>query len=164
VITTQGMPQLDACALVSDQFPSICGPGCDPNQCSSGGGGGDSGEVRSVYDSTCMDVNTATSNVHTSACGGGSDQEWIYDANTQRIMTAFNPAYCLDWNLASNNLMVFPCHSGANQKWTMDGSGRIKSQLNSNACIDLHLGNANLYLNTCHTASDQRFTVPGGFF
>mmetsp|Transcript_13782 Transcript_13782/g.22820 ORF Transcript_13782/g.22820 Transcript_13782/m.22820 type:complete len:736 (+) Transcript_13782:43-2250(+) len=163
VIATQGMSQLGACTFASDQFSSICGQECDPNQCGSGDASGGRGTIRSRFDSTCMDVNVANSNVRASDCNGGTDQDWIYDASTQRIMTAFNSDYCLDWNIADNNLYVFPCHSGRNQKWTWDGS-RIKSLLNQNACIDLNVGSTHFSLNSCHSGFDQQFAVPVQFF
>lgn len=167
IILTQGMTQFEACALVSGEFPSVCGSGCDPNQCGDGtgdsGSGGVTGTIQSQYDSTCMDVNVNTGGVHTSTCHGRTDQDWVYDANTQRIMSAYSTDYCLDWNLSNNDLVVFPCHSGTNQKWIWDGN-RIKSVRNQNACIDLNLRTTNLYLNNCHGLSDQNFVVPSNFF
>ena len=34
LINTQNFSELDACRKVSDEFPSICGPSCHPDQCS----------------------------------------------------------------------------------------------------------------------------------
>lgn len=168
IIRTQGRSQLDACAFVSDAFPSICGQGCDPNQCGNEDGDNDGDTIaartiRSRQDSTCMAVNVANSNVRSSDCAGGLDQDWIYEADTQRIMTAFNSNFCLEWNLFNNDLMVSPCDSGNNQQWIWDGSS-IKSQRNQNACIDLNTLNGNYYMNRCHGRADQQFLVSTEFF
>jgi hypothetical protein len=165
IITTQGTTQLNACSFVSEQFPSICGPACDPNRCDDGSGsGGGRGEVKNAYDSSCMMVDASNSNVFASSvCDGFSGQEWIYDPDTQRIMTAFNPAYCLAWDLYNNNLVVFPCHNGSNMKWTLDSSSRIRSVRNPNACVDLSIYSRNYYLNYCGGGTDQQFYLPTGF-
>lgn len=34
-ITADGFSELEACSFVSEEFPQICGPACDPNRCNS---------------------------------------------------------------------------------------------------------------------------------
>lgn len=73
------------------------------------------GEMRTAYDSNCLDYNYDNGNVYMHSCHGGLNQQWYFDDNND-LRTRYNDK-CLDYNQNSNNVNVVNCHGNGNQKW-----------------------------------------------
>ena len=76
------------------------------------------GNIISLKNGLCLDVNTGTSNVYMHGCHNGDNQKFYWDEDDKDLRSEWNHK-CLDRN-HENNIYMHPCTGGENQKFDFD--------------------------------------------
>ena len=121
------------------------------------------GEIRSGWNSKCLEYDGNNNLVFMWDCHGGSNQQWYPSSNSKvdmRIQADGNR--CLDApGGALYRVYWHWCHDGNNQKWTYDDMGRLHSVAYPHLCLDIINHNNNngavVVLHQCNDAMNQKW-------
>ncbi|MEV0785984.1 endo-1,4-beta-xylanase [Streptomyces sp. NPDC050423] len=124
----------------------------------------DSGQIKGVGSSRCLDVPNASTNDGTQLqlwdCGSSTSQQWAATGSGELRVYGDK---CLDAAGTSNGskVQIFSCWGGDNQKWRVNSDGSIVG-VQSGLCLDaVGAGTANgtqIQLYSCSNGSNQRWT------
>ena len=120
-------------------------------------------EIRSGWNSKCLEYDGNNHIVFMWDCHGGSNQQWypISDSKVDmRIQAAGNR--CLDAPGGAYYRVYWHwCHDGNNQKWTNDDMGRLHSVAYPHLCLDLYANDNNngaaVVLYQCNNYMNQQW-------
>merc|ERR1719217_1234298 len=115
------------------------------------------GELKTEYDSNCLDYNYNDNNVYMHPCHGGANQQF-YFTPTGELKTQHDDK-CLDYNYGNGNVYMHPCHGGTNQKWHINPDGSMGTQHDAK-CLDYNYNSMNVYMHDCHGGSNQKWVHP----
>ena len=121
------------------------------------------GEIRSGWNSKCLEYDGNNHLVFMWDCHGGSNQQWYSSSNSKvdmRIQAAGNR--CLDAPGGAYYRVYWHwCHDGNNQKWTNDDMGRLHSVAYPHLCLDLYANDNNngaaVVLYQCNNYMNQQW-------
>jgi hypothetical protein len=135
-----------------------------------GGGGEDTGQLRSAASNRCLDVpNSATTNgtrLQIWDCHTGANQQWTLSASGELSVYSGASRRCLDayenQTTAGTPVIIWSCHGGTNQRWTLQSDGTVRNAL-SGLCLDVSgaatANGTQAVLWTCHGGSNQRWSL-----
>jgi hypothetical protein len=133
----------------------------------SGGGGGQNGEIVGTGSGRCLDVPNATTTNGTQMelwdCNGGSNQRFTYTSSKQ-LQVYGNK--CLDASGQGTSdgtaVIIWDCNGQANQQWNVNSNGSITG-VQSGKCLDaVGAGTANgtkIQLYSCWGGSNQQWSL-----
>lgn len=134
-----------------------------------GGGGGSTGELRSVGAGKCLDVpgQSTANGTRTQVwdCGGAGNQSWTRTAAGELTVDSGSSPRCLDaeggGTGAGTAVIIWTCHGGDNQKWTLTASGAVVN-VRSGLCLDVSgaatANGTRVILWTCSGRTNQQWT------
>ncbi|MCD0443118.1 RICIN domain-containing protein [Glycomyces sp. A-F 0318] len=134
------------------------------------GGGGDSGELRSVASGKCLDVPESSTTAGTQlalwSCNGQANQRWTATADGELSVYSGQTRMCLDayenQTTAGTPVIIWPCNGQSNQRWRIGADGSVTGQA-SGLCLDVEGGStadgASVLLWTCHGGANQRWSL-----
>ena len=97
------------------------------------------GQIRSGWNSKCLEYDGNHHRVFMWDCHGGSNQQWYSSSNSKVDMRIqANGNRCLDAYGAYYHVYWHWCHDGNNQKWTYDDMGRLHNVAYPHHCLDLY--------------------------
>jgi endo-1,4-beta-xylanase len=141
------------------------------NSGGSGNPGGDTGLLRSVSSSRCLDVpnssTTAGTQVQIYDCHGQSNQQWVRSSSNELTVYTGSSVRCLDTanggTSAGTAAVIANCNGGNNQKWNSNSNGTI-TNAQSGLCLDVNgAATANstaVIVWTCNGQTNQQWTGP----
>merc|ERR1719217_1290907 len=115
------------------------------------------GELKTEYDTNCLDYNYNDGNVYMHPCHGGANQQWIFTASGQ-LKTQYDDK-CLDYDMGNSNTIMWDCHGGTNQQWHINPDGTMGTAADGK-CLDYNYNNMNVYMHDCHGGSNQKWVHP----
>ncbi|MBN6042232.1 endo-1,4-beta-xylanase [Amycolatopsis sp. 195334CR] len=136
-----------------------------------GGGGGDTGAVRSVGANKCLDVPNQTTAAGTRTqiwdCWNGANQQWTHTGAKELTVYSGDSRRCLDASGAGTAngtaVIIWTCHGGANQQWNRNADGTI-TNVPSGLCMEVAdsstANGAAVRLWSCTGGANQRWSTP----
>jgi hypothetical protein len=115
------------------------------------------GELKTEYDTHCLDYNYNDGNVYMHPCHGGSNQQWYFTA--EGMMKTQYDDKCLDYNTGNQNVVMWDCHGDVNQQWHINPDGSMGTAWDD-LCLDYNYNDMNVYMHPCHGGSNQKWVHP----